>query len=232
MENDANTAALAEYYVGGLMRRCSTAVVILLGHGIGAGIIVEDRILRGAMASAGEIGWLYPTSEPRPSTLDLLSTLRDEGCAIRSLVDFDAVTAEYEEVVDRWVRRAAKQIEPIINWGVAWIDPGEFAISSPLPAPILQSLVDHIDFGAMHIGDHCSEVPRVSVSTLQGSAATIGAALLPIHATAWCSGASNELRFVICDEPISAGSASKSNVGRKALTSRPGTATAALRIAA
>ena len=184
IENDANTAALAEYYVGGLMRRCSTAVVILLGHGIGAGIIVEGRILRGAMASAGEIGCLYPTNEPRPSTLDLLSTLRDEGCAIHSLVDFDEVTAGYETVVDRWVRRAAKQIEPIINWGVAWIDPGEFVISSPLPAPILQSLVDHIDFGAMHIGDHCSEMPRVSVSTLEGSAATIGAALLPIHATA------------------------------------------------
>jgi hypothetical protein len=35
IENDANAAALAEYYVGGLVRRCTTAVVILLGHGIG-----------------------------------------------------------------------------------------------------------------------------------------------------------------------------------------------------
>ncbi len=184
IENDANAAALAEYYVGGLMRRCSTAVVILLGHGIGAGIIVEGRILRGAMASAGEIGCLYPTSAPRPSTLDLLSTLRDAGCAIHSLVDFDVVTAGYEDVVDQWVRRAAAQIGPIINWGIAWIDPGEFVISSPLPVRILQALVDHIDFGAMHIGDHCSEEPRVSVSMLQGSAATIGAALMPIHASA------------------------------------------------
>ena len=184
IENDANAAALAEYYVGGLMRRCSTAVVILLGHGIGAGIIVEGRILRGAMASAGEIGCLYPTSAPRPSTLDLLSTLREAGCAIDSLVDFDRVIKGYEPVVDAWVRRAAGQIGPIINWGIAWIDPGEFVISSPLPTPILDALVRHIDFGAMHIGDHCSVPPRISVSTLQGAAATIGAALMPIHATA------------------------------------------------
>ncbi|MEG8052109.1 ROK family protein [Sphingomonas aerolata] len=66
IENDANAAALAEYYVGGLMRRCSTAVVILLGHGIGAGIIVEGRILRGAMASAGRSAASTSTSAPRP----------------------------------------------------------------------------------------------------------------------------------------------------------------------
>jgi len=184
IENDANTAALAEYYVGGLMRRCSTAVVILLGHGIGAGIIVEGRILRGAMASAGEIGCLYPNDRPRPSTLDLLMTLREAGCEIHSLVDFEAVVAGYEDVVDAWVRRAAGQIAPIINWGLAWIDPGEFVISSPLPNRILRALVEHIDFGAMHIGDHVSGVPIISVSTLEGAAATIGAALLPIHATA------------------------------------------------
>lgn len=183
IENDANAAALAEYYIGGLMRRCSTAVVILLGHGIGAGVIIEGRILRGAMASAGEIGCLYPSTDARPSTLDLLVTLRAAGCAIHSLVDFDAAIAGYEDVVDRWVRRAASQIAVIVNWGIAWIDPGEFVISSPLPNRILTALVEHIDFAAMHIGDHVATPPRISVSTLEGAAATIGAALLPIHAT-------------------------------------------------
>jgi predicted NBD/HSP70 family sugar kinase len=184
IENDANAAALAEYYVGGLVRRCTTAVVILLGHGIGAGVIVEGRILRGATASAGEIGMLYPIGEPRPSTLDLLSTLQAEGCAIQSLLDFDAVTLGYEAVVAGWVDRAARQIAPIINWGLAWVDPGEFVISSPLPNRILTALVERIDFGAMRIGDHVGRTPRISVSTLEGTAATIGAALLPIHATA------------------------------------------------
>jgi predicted NBD/HSP70 family sugar kinase len=183
IENDANAAALAEYYAGGLMRRCSTAVVILLGHGIGAGIIVDGRILRGATASAGEIGMLYPIDEPRPSTLDLLSTLRAQGCAIESLLDFNTVTLGYEDVVARWVDRAARQIAPIINWGLAWLDPGEFVISSPLPNPILTALVERIDFGAMQIGDHVGRTPCISVSTLEGTAATIGAALLPIHAT-------------------------------------------------
>ncbi|AOH83342.1 hypothetical protein AWL63_04515 [Sphingomonas panacis] len=183
IENDANAAALAEYYVGGLMRRCSTAVVILLGHGIGAGIIVDGRILRGATASAGEIGCLYPVDAPRPSTLDLLSTLRSAGCAIDSVLDFDAVTLGYEDVVADWVDRAARQIAPIINWGLAWIDPGEFVISSPLPNRLLTALVERIDYGTMRIGDHVGTTPRISVSTLEGTAATLGAALLPIHAT-------------------------------------------------
>jgi len=65
LENDATAAALAEYYLGGLIKRCSIAVVILLGHGVGAGIVSGGRLMRGEVESGGEIGMLYPSGRPR-----------------------------------------------------------------------------------------------------------------------------------------------------------------------
>ncbi|USI74820.1 ROK family transcriptional regulator [Sphingomonas morindae] len=183
IENDANAAALAEFYRGGLMQRCETAVVILLGHGIGAGIINEGRLMRGEMASAGEIGTLYPIERPRPSTLDLLATLRAAGCPVDSLIDLDERLDAYQATIDAWVARAGRQLARIMSWGLAWIDPGAFVLSSPLPRPILHRLAAAIEPRAMRIGGHRKGPPQILVSELGGLATTIGAALLPVHAT-------------------------------------------------
>ena len=54
-ENDASCAALAEHRLGAA-RGTNHAVVITQGTGIGGGIIVEGRLLRGAHGFAGEPG--------------------------------------------------------------------------------------------------------------------------------------------------------------------------------
>lgn len=55
LDNDANTAALAEYRFGaGVGARNLAAVTI--GTGIGAGLILEGRLFRGSNWSAGELG--------------------------------------------------------------------------------------------------------------------------------------------------------------------------------
>jgi predicted NBD/HSP70 family sugar kinase len=53
-ENDANCAALGEYWVGGEPDR--DFVTVYMSHGIGAGIIVNGAIYKGASGNAGEIG--------------------------------------------------------------------------------------------------------------------------------------------------------------------------------
>ncbi len=53
--NDANVAALGELWQGGA-KGYSNAVVLPLGTGVGAGIIVEGKILAGANGAGGEIG--------------------------------------------------------------------------------------------------------------------------------------------------------------------------------
>ena len=55
VENDANAAAFGEYIAGGA-KGYKDAVVITLGTGIGSGIILDGKILRGFNFAAGEMG--------------------------------------------------------------------------------------------------------------------------------------------------------------------------------
>src|SRR5207302_3147826 len=55
IENDANCGALAEM-TWGAGRDCSNFAYIKAATGIGAGIVVDGRLLHGASGTAGEIG--------------------------------------------------------------------------------------------------------------------------------------------------------------------------------
>ncbi len=55
MDNDANVAALAEQWVGA-GKGASSLVVLTLGTGIGAGIVLDGRVWRGGNGAAGEVG--------------------------------------------------------------------------------------------------------------------------------------------------------------------------------
>jgi glucokinase len=55
MDNDANCAMLAEHRAGAA-RSVEHAVMLTIGTGIGGGILVEGRIVRGMIGAAGELG--------------------------------------------------------------------------------------------------------------------------------------------------------------------------------
>src|SRR5437588_4383389 len=55
IENDANLGALAEL-TWGAGRDCSSVAYVKAATGIGAGIVIDGRLLRGATGTAGEIG--------------------------------------------------------------------------------------------------------------------------------------------------------------------------------
>jgi glucokinase len=55
VDNDVNALALAEWLFG-LGRGCSSCVVLALGSGVGAGMILDDRLVRGKSGYAGELG--------------------------------------------------------------------------------------------------------------------------------------------------------------------------------
>ena len=59
VENDVNAAALAEY-VYGAGRGCHSLVYLTVSTGVAAGIVVENRLLRGYHHAAGEMGQFLP----------------------------------------------------------------------------------------------------------------------------------------------------------------------------
>lgn len=183
IENDANVAAIAEFYMDGLLREFSTVVVVLLGYGIGAGVIVDGRLLRGQYGVAGEVGCLFPGDRPRPSPLDLLSTLRAKGCALTSLGEVDMACDAQRPVIEQWMDRAAHQLEVVANTALAWFDPGAIVLAGAVPAEVLGGLAARLR-GAALVTTLEGRGPPVRVSGLRGSPVTLGAALLPIHAIA------------------------------------------------
>lgn len=182
LENDANASALAEYYLSDTIRRSSTVVVFLLGYGIGAGVIADGRLLRGEFGGGADIGALYPMDRPRPTTMDLLSVLREAGCAVQSIAHFDEACAGHEAVIERWLDRAAGQLESVVNSAIAWFDPGEIVFSSPLPASVMARLAARLNHGQLRWPEH-RQPTEIRVSRLGGSSIALGAALLPIHAS-------------------------------------------------
>jgi glucokinase len=55
IENDANAAALAEHRLGA-GKEAKHVILVTLGTGIGGGLVLNDRLYRGASGAAGEIG--------------------------------------------------------------------------------------------------------------------------------------------------------------------------------
>lgn len=54
VENDANSAGWAEFSLGAA-KGCRNAVILTLGTGVGAGIIVDGHLLKGKSGAAGEM---------------------------------------------------------------------------------------------------------------------------------------------------------------------------------
>lgn len=60
LENDANAAAWAEYKIGA-SQGSRVSVMLTLGTGVGGGIIINDRLLKGKSGAAGEMHFkMYP----------------------------------------------------------------------------------------------------------------------------------------------------------------------------
>jgi glucokinase len=55
LENDANAAAVGENWLGA-SKDFKNSIMVTLGTGVGGGIIIDGKILRGADGTAGEIG--------------------------------------------------------------------------------------------------------------------------------------------------------------------------------
>jgi glucokinase len=117
VENDANCAALAEH-VAGAARGARVSLTVTVGTGVGCGIVIDGRVLRGASGGAGEIGHMplgsqgppcgcgvVGCAEPMASGSGLLARAREAGLAVNSA----------REVFESGDPRAAAAIERMVD---------------------------------------------------------------------------------------------------------------------
>lgn len=111
LENNVNLAAMAEQWQG-VGRDLRTFAVVSVGAGVGAGIVHDGRILRGAHRAAGEVAFL-----PSHGCRRLETTGHDEAGGL-SLLEHARQQPGWDDrpppTVEELFRRAAAGIEPAV----------------------------------------------------------------------------------------------------------------------
>jgi predicted NBD/HSP70 family sugar kinase len=106
LQNDADVAALGEFEFAGQARRPDPLVYLSVSQGVGAGVIVDDRLLTGAHGFAGEVGHtILQLDGP-------LCSCGRNGCA-ESLIGFRAMlpTAKNERQVPATLQTIQQQLQ-------------------------------------------------------------------------------------------------------------------------
>ena len=115
IEHDANAAGLAEHRVGAAAG-ASVAVLVALGTGIGAALLVDGAVFRGAHGVAPELGHLTVVRGGRPCPCGKRGCLERycSGTALgRSAEELVADTEEFSVLRATWERA-----QPITGWDV------------------------------------------------------------------------------------------------------------------
>ncbi|NEB05895.1 ROK family transcriptional regulator [Streptomyces sp. SID13726] len=197
VENETNLAALAEQR-DGVARDRDTFVLLWLGLGTGAAVVLDGTLRRGASGGTGEIGFL-----PVPGTVGLPSAVDCAGgfhslagsAAIVELAARHGVAAEadgYEPPAARVVREAvargssdfldalADRLAVGVASVVAVLDPGCVVLGGEVGQAGGPDLAARVERGVRRMSPLATEV-RASVL---GGGAVLGGALLTARDTA------------------------------------------------
>ncbi len=197
VENDATAAAIGER----IHRPDSseaTFVYYYVGHGSGAGVIIDGYPFKGVGGNAGEIGllpvpgipsnpvWSNGTVEAGEQSASPLSI---EGLAAACGVDqenlgseaIDQMLALRDHRLMDWLAHAAHVLRDVTAIIEVMYDPGFIAVGGPLPRAIVERLVDRAyPLRPTPAARHDRSLPRLLPAKLIEDAAVTGAAMLPI----------------------------------------------------
>lgn len=121
VENDVNCVAVAEGWIGAASD-VQSYIALTLGTGIGGGIVIDDRLYRGAHAAAGEWGYMIVDGQLWEDVASLrglaaLAAQAVSGCDLDAEQVFalsDQGHPAYVAVVQRWMQLLASGMVNLI----------------------------------------------------------------------------------------------------------------------
>ena len=146
VENETNLAALAEQREGAAQDR-DTYVLLWLGHGVGAAVVLDGTLRRGASGGTGEIGFL-----PVPGTASLPSATDCDG-GFHSLAGAAAIGAlARESGLPRAEPTDGPGVAVVVRQAVAEVT-GQAGLTAPAGGAdrFLDALADRIAIGAASV---------------------------------------------------------------------------------
>ena len=187
VENDANAVAVGEWSRGA-GRGSENTATLLLGVGLGAGIVADGRLLRGARSAAGEVGHLIADRSGFSRTAaggDLETRMLAVGGARPHIGRRDAMVGILDAHADGAdaAREAAAELIDYLAMAVAALavvlGSAEIILAGTLPArpDVLVSAIEE------RLAGRLPAPPRILLGELGERAAVIGVGHLAIDRT-------------------------------------------------
>ncbi|WP_017242199.1 ROK family transcriptional regulator [Streptomyces sp. SS] len=178
VENETNLAAVAELREGAARDR-DDFVLLWLGQGVGAAVVLDGRLRRGASGGAGEIGFLpVPGTSGLPSATGCDGGFHELACAAavaslaaaHGLDPADALTSGHGPFLDALARRLAIGAAAVVSV----LDPGCVVLAGETGHAGGTELAARVEAGLAALSPLRTEVR----ATALGDAAVLRGALL------------------------------------------------------
>ena len=197
VENDANSAALGEYYKAD---NAKNFVFITLGTGVGGGVIIDGRLFTGTNGAAGELGHVVTHAggrkcgcgregcwEAYASVTGLIKTTEEHKDEIKGIKQDDRISGrtvfelakkgdkDAERVRDMWIEEVAIGIADMVNI----FQPDELVVGGAISKEgdvIMEPVREYVKKNSFNVGD--MKRTKIMASRIGGDAGIIGAALL------------------------------------------------------
>lgn len=182
VDNDGKCCALGEYAAGAL-RGASTGVVLAIGTGIGGGIVVDGRVMRGANGFAGEFSFIRNDAQAPVSMGNIFGgtgswrtlvalMLSEKGMEDDGTVDgrraFEWVAAG-DEAARRGLDRYALMFDNMLLNLQAVLDPDVFAIAGGISChpELMEALERQMEVALSGFAGPLAGFPRPNVVAAQ-----------------------------------------------------------------
>ncbi len=191
VDNDVNLAALGELWFG-VGQNAQNMVLITIGAGIGAGIIMDGALYRGSSEASGEIGHMIPGREflgRRYVDFGALESLASATGMVKRVPKSAAGGPSTEAIFEAagkgqsWARAIVDDVVDYLAIAIGnlsvMLDPELIVLGGAL-TPYASSLTDSI---AKRMQGTIPSLPRLQASNLGQRATVMGAIVTVLHNT-------------------------------------------------
>lgn len=197
VENDANSAALGEYYKAD---NAKNFVFITLGTGVGGGVVIDGKLYTGTNGAAGELGHIVTHLggrqcgcgrrgcwEAYASVSGLIKTTEEHRAEIKGILPEEKISGrtvfelakkgdkDAEHVRDIWIEEVAVGLSDMVNI----FQPDELVIGGAISKEgdtIINPVRRYVEKNCFYVEG--MKRPEILASRIGGDAGIIGAALL------------------------------------------------------
>lgn len=190
IENDANSAAWAEYKVGAT-KGCKNSIVLTLGTGVGGGIIVNGSLLKGKSGAAGEMHFKMSTDKKRLCTCGAYDCYEAYASGRGLKLTYEDITGEIVssyEIIQRYDKKEENAIKALVKWN-EYIAMGALGLNNIFDTDVIafsgsMAQFTDIDYIEEYVNKYTVTTPvKISLAKAGNYSGVIGAGLVAFEKT-------------------------------------------------